>query len=108
MDTMSPICAIMEGRLDDWLKKVMDKKGIITDPGNLEWAGVAVVKKAYAIYKRRGFRTRLLTAAYRNQMQWSELIGGDISMTIPLRMAGEVQQQRRGRCRADGGHQSTR
>ncbi len=80
---MSPMCAIMAGRLDDWLKKITDKKGIITDPGNLEWAGVAVVKKAYALYTERGYRTRLLTAAYRNHMQWSEFIGGKISMTIP-------------------------
>ena len=83
VDEMSPMCAIMAGRLDDWLKKVADKKGIITNPGNLEWAGVAVVKKAYVLYKERGYRTRLLVAAYRNHMQWSEFIGGELSMTIP-------------------------
>lgn len=83
IEGMSPICSIMEGRLDDWLKKVAEKRGVITNPGYLEWAGVAVVKKAYGIYKQRGYRTRLLTAAYRNHMQWSELIGGDLSMTIP-------------------------
>ncbi|MDR1318111.1 MAG: transaldolase, partial [Treponema sp.] len=38
---MSPVCTIMVGRLDDWLKVVAAKKGIITDPGCLEWAGVA-------------------------------------------------------------------
>jgi len=83
VEGMSPICSIMEGRLDDWLKKIAEKKGVITNPGYLEWAGVAVVKKAYGIYRKRGYRTRLLTAAYRNHMQWSELIGGDLSMTIP-------------------------
>ena len=83
IESMSPICAIMVGRLDDWLKKIADKKGIITNPGYLEWAGVAVAKKAYGIYRQRGYRTRILTAAYRNHMQWSELIGGDLSMTIP-------------------------
>lgn len=83
VEGMSPICSIMEGRLDDWLKKIAEKKGVITNPGYLEWAGVAVVKKAYGIYRERGYRTRLLTAAYRNHMQWSELIGGDLSMTIP-------------------------
>lgn len=82
-EQMSPMCTIMEGRLDDWLKKIAEKKGVITNPGYLEWAGVAVVKKAYGIYMERGYRTRLLTAAYRNHMQWSELIGGELSMTIP-------------------------
>ena len=80
---MSPVCTIMVGRMDDWLKVQMAKKGIITDPGYLEWAGVAVAKKAYGIYKERGYRTRLLNAAYRNHYHWSEFIGGDMSMTIP-------------------------
>jgi transaldolase len=83
IEGMSPMCAVMVGRLDDWLKKVAEKKGIITDPGFLEWAGVAVMKKSYRIYKERGYRTRLLAAAYRNHMQWSEFIGGGLSMTIP-------------------------
>ena len=80
---MSPVCTIMVGRLDDWLKVQMAKKGIITDPGNLEWAGVAVAKKAYGIFRERGYRTRLLNAAYRNHYHWSEFIGADMSMTIP-------------------------
>jgi len=80
---MSPVCTIMVGRLDDWLKVVANKKNIITNPGYLEWAGIATVKKAYRIYNERGYRTRLLVAAYRNHMHWSEFIGGDVVLTIP-------------------------
>ena len=80
--TMSPICTIMVGRLDDWLKVEANKKGIITEPDYLEWAGVAVSKKTYKLYKERGYRTRILHAAYRNHYHWSEFIGGDLSMTI--------------------------
>jgi transaldolase len=72
----------MVGRLDDWLKVVAAKKGIVTDPGYLEWAGVAAAKKAYHLFKERGYRTRLLNAAYRNHFHWSQFIGGDMSMTI--------------------------
>jgi transaldolase len=79
---MSPICTIMVGRLDDWLKVVAAKKSVVTDPGYLEWAGVAAAKRAYTLYKARGYHTRLLNAAYRNHFHWSEFIGGDISMTI--------------------------
>jgi transaldolase len=79
---MSPVCTIMVGRLDDWLKVVASKKGVVTDPGYLEWAGVAASKKAYHLYKERGYRTRLLNAAYRNHFHWSQFIGGDMSMTI--------------------------
>jgi len=82
ISTMSPICTIMVGRLDDWLKLQMAKKGIITEPGYLEWAGVAVAKNAYRIYKERGYRTRILNAAYRNHYHWSEFIGAEMSMTI--------------------------
>ncbi|HEY2013410.1 MAG TPA: transaldolase family protein [Bryobacteraceae bacterium] len=83
--TMGPVCTIMVGRLDDWLKVVMDKKDIVTEPGYLEWAGVAVFKKTYRIFQERGYRVRLLAAAYRNQMQWSELIGGDLVISPPCK-----------------------
>jgi transaldolase len=80
---MSPVCTIMVGRLDDWLKVQVAKKGIITEPGYLEWAGVAVAKKAYRLYKERGYRTRLLIAAFRNHYHWSDFIGAEMSLTIP-------------------------
>jgi transaldolase len=49
----------------------------------LNWPGVAVMKKAYGIYQERGYRTRLLAAAYRHHLHWSEFIGGDVILTIP-------------------------
>src|SRR6266513_2814645 len=72
---MGPVCTIMVGRLDDWLKVVLDRRDITVDPGILEWAGVAVFKKAYGVFRERGYRLRLLSAAFRNHMHWSELIG---------------------------------
>lgn len=80
---MSPVCTMMVGRLDDWLKEVAAKTQSICGPDVLEFAGVAAFKNAYRIFKDKGYRTRLLTAAYRNHYQWSELIGGDVSLTIP-------------------------
>jgi len=80
---MHPVCTIMVGRVDDWLRAVVERDGIIVDPVCLDWAGVAVMKNAYKIYKERGYRTQLLGAAYRNHHQWSEFIGGDMSLTIP-------------------------
>jgi transaldolase len=80
---MGPVCTIMVGRLDDWLKVVVEKENIAIDPGYLEWAGVAVFKKAYQIFRERSYRIRLLSAAFRNHMHWSELIGGDIVISPP-------------------------
>lgn len=80
---MTPICTIMAGRLDDWLKIVAKKESICITPGHLDWAGVAATKKAYEIYQKRGYRSRLLVAAYRHHMHWSELVGGDLIHSIP-------------------------
>jgi len=80
---MTPVCTIMAGRIDDWLKVCAQKQGIITTPGLLEWPGVAVFKKDYSLYTERKYRCRLLAAAYRNHYHWSEFIGGDVVLTIP-------------------------
>jgi transaldolase len=81
--SMGPVCTIMVGRLDDWLKVLTEKENIAIDPGYLEWAGVAVFKKTYRLFQQRGYRLRLLSAAFRNHMHWSELIGGDIVISPP-------------------------
>src|ERR1700732_1765760 len=81
--TMGPVCTIMVGRLDDWLKVLLEKDNISVDPGYLEWAGVAVFKKTYSLFRQRGYRIRLLSAAFRNHMHWSEFIGGDLVISPP-------------------------
>jgi transaldolase len=83
ISSMGPVCTIMVGRLDDWLKVLIEKEGISVDPGYLEWAGVAVFKKTYGIFRERGYRIRLLSAAFRNHMHWSELIGADAVISPP-------------------------
>jgi transaldolase len=80
---MSPVCTLMVGRLDDWLAVLAERDGIIASPGYHHWAGIACIKKAYGVYRKRGYRTRLLAAAYRHHLHWSELIGGDLILTIP-------------------------
>src|SRR5579864_4743364 len=80
---MGPVCTIMVGRLDDWLKVLVEKENIAIDPGYLEWAGVAVFKKTYQLFRERGYRIRLLSAAFRNHMHWSEFIGGDVVISPP-------------------------
>jgi transaldolase len=81
---MGPVCTIMVGRLDDWLKATAKRDSIVVDPGIFEWAGVAVFKRAYELFRERGFRTRLLSAAFRNHMHWSQLIGGDVVISPPF------------------------
>lgn len=80
---MSPVCTIMVGRTDDWMKVVAKRDGIEIDPSHLDWAGIACMKKAYAVYRERGYRAKLLAAAYRHLGHWSEFIGGDLIVSLP-------------------------
>jgi transaldolase len=81
--TMHPVCTIMVGRLDDWIQVLAKRDGILVDPAVLFWPGVAVFKKAYSVFNKRDYRARLLAAAYRHQLHWSEFIGADVVLTIP-------------------------
>ncbi len=92
VSTMGPVVTIMVGRLDDWLKEVVAREGLEIDPEHLEWAGVAAVKRAYALFTERGLRARVLAAAYRNQLQWTELVGGDLVLSPPFGWQQKFQQ----------------
>ncbi len=80
---MSPVATLMVGRIDDWIKVLAKRDGIEIDPEYLEWCGVACVKRAYQIFNERGYRAKVLPAAYRNFYHWTEFIGADMALTIP-------------------------
>ncbi|HET7030495.1 MAG TPA: transaldolase family protein [Candidatus Limnocylindrales bacterium] len=80
---MGPVVTLMMGRIEDWLRVVVDRDGLAVDPDALPWSGVAVFKRAYAEFRARGLRARLLGAAIRHHYHWSELIGGDVVITMP-------------------------
>jgi len=81
--TMTPVCTLMMGRQDDWLRAIAKKTNTILNPETLAWSGIAAIKKTYRIFKSREYRARLLAAAYRNHLHWTELIGGDLILTMP-------------------------
>lgn len=83
ISTMSPVVTMMVGRTDDWMKALTKRDEIEINPEYLEWAGVACFKRAYGIFKARGYRARLLSAAYRNFYHWTEFVGGEVSLTLP-------------------------
>jgi len=90
MDSASlhPVCTLMIGRLDDWMRVLADRDDIAIDPTALNWAGIAAFKRAYGIYRERGYRARLLAAAYRHRLHWTELVGGDIILTMTHQWQG--------------------
>ena len=83
VDRMGPVITIMMGRIEDWLRVQTERDGIVVDPVALPWSGVAVFKRAYEIFRTRGLRARLLGAAIRHHYHWSQLIGGDVIVTLP-------------------------
>jgi transaldolase len=79
----SPVCSLMIGRLDDWMKVLVERDDIALDPTAANWAGIAVFKRAYGLFQERGYQTRLLAAAYRHRLHWTELVGGNVVLTMP-------------------------
>jgi transaldolase len=80
---MSPVCTLMVGRLDDWLRVIVERDSVAIHPDSLDWAGIAAFKRALGYYRERGYRARLLVAAYRHRLHWTELVGGDVALTMP-------------------------
>ena len=83
VDDMGPVITVMMGRLEDWLKVQTERDGIVADPSAIPWSGVAVFKRTVAEFRARGLRARPLGAAIRHHLHWSELIGGDVVLTLP-------------------------
>jgi transaldolase len=81
--SLTPVCTLMMGRLDDWMRVLVERDGIAVQPDALNWAGIAAFKRAYGIFRERGYRARLLGAAYRHRLHWTELVGGDVILTMP-------------------------
>ncbi len=83
VESMGPVITVMMGRLEDWLRVQTERDGIVADPTALPWSGVAVFKRTVAEFRARGLRARPLGAAIRHHLHWSELIGGDVVITLP-------------------------
>ncbi len=82
---ITPVITIMGGRVDDWMKTVVPRENKILSPEIYELAGVLVIRHAYEIFQKRGYKSKILNAAYRNLYHVSELMGGDILHTIPYK-----------------------
>ena len=73
---------IMIGRLDDYLREVARDNRAAAAESDIRQAGVAVTKRAYAIYKERGYEAILLVAALRGDYHLTEIAGADLVMSI--------------------------
>ena len=78
-----PVVTLMVGRLDDWMKAIVERDQLAIDPRVLDWAGIAAFKRAYELFRDRHYRGRLLVAAFRHVLHWTEFVGGDLVLTMP-------------------------
>lgn len=83
-DRLNPYITIMVGRVEDYLIRVFKTKKVSLPPEHLHWSGIAVFKKAYKEFQARGYSSTLLSAAYRHQLHWTELVGPNVVQSIPF------------------------
>jgi transaldolase len=81
---------IMIGRLDDYLRDVVHDSAAEISESDIQGAGLAVTKRAYSIYKERGYTARLLVAALRGDYHMTELTGADLIMSIHPKSQGSL------------------
>jgi transaldolase len=91
---------IMIGRLDDYLREVAHDRRARVSESDIRQAGLAVTKRAYSIYKQRGYEAVLIVAALRGTHHMTELAGAEVIMSIfpsiqEMLMAPELPQEER-------------
>ena len=74
---------IMVGRIEDYLRQCIQDEKLSIDPVAPLWSGIAVFKEAHKLFSQKQYSARLLSAAYRHQMHWTELLGPGIVQSIP-------------------------
>ena len=81
--TITPYVTIMVGRIDDHLKRQREAENVDVNPELINWASIAIFKNAYTIFKDRGYKSKLLAAAFRCDLHWKEIVGGDVIISMP-------------------------
>jgi len=73
---------LMVGRLDDYLQDVARDLKINVGDTCISQAGLAVAKRAYAIFKERDYEAVLIVAALRGTYHVTELAGAELILSI--------------------------
>jgi len=72
------------GRLDDYLRDVAKDARIEVKEEDIRMAGIAVAKRAYGIFKEKGYRAKIMPAGLRGPYHLTELAGADMTFSIHL------------------------
>jgi transaldolase len=78
------------GIFDEYLAKVVRREQIEIAPQILAQAGCAIARKEYRLIKERGYQTTLLGGGARGTQHFTEMVGGDVHVTINWSTAQEI------------------
>lgn len=73
---------IMIGRIDDYLREIAHDRRADVSEADIRQAGLAISKRAYAIYKANDYEATLLVAALRGTYHIVSLAGADMVISV--------------------------
>jgi transaldolase len=83
---------IMIGRLDDYLREVAQDTCAKVSEEDIRQSGLAVTKRAYALFREAGYEAVLLVAALRGNYHMTELAGAELIMSVHPKNQGQLLQ----------------
>jgi transaldolase len=83
----------ISGIFDDYLRKTAARDGIAIRAETISQAGCAVARREYRMLKERGFEVTMLGGGARSLEHFTELVGGDVHITINWSTAVELIQR---------------
>lgn len=87
------IAVLMAGRLDDYLRDVMQENGGPATEDDIIWAGTAAIKRAYNIFMERGYESILMVAGCRGAYHIKEIAGARMICSIAPKIAALLQKE---------------
>ncbi len=81
------------GIFDEYLQRYTKRVGIDIKSDVLAQAGCAVARKEYRLIKERGYRTIMLGGGVRSLYHFTELVGGEVHVTINWRDVEALNEQ---------------
>ena len=83
-----PLCIVVQqvGRLDDYLRDVVQDMKLGLDESVITMAGLAVAKRTYQIFEQRGYDAVIMPAGLRGAYHLTEMAGGKLLYTINTRV----------------------
>lgn len=78
------------GIFDQYFRQIVESEHIDISPDVLRHAGCTIARKQYRVMKERGYPGTLLGGGARGTEHFTEMVGGDVHITINWSMAQEL------------------